>query len=107
MNFIEYQDEAVRTAVYPDSNKIVYPALGLGNEAGEVLGKIKKCIRDNSSNFESRKEIIADEIGDVLWYIAALCRDLDLSMNDVAVNNIKKLRDRQERNVLQGDGDKR
>jgi len=42
MTFNEYQNEAAQTAVYSDNSKIIYPALGLSNEAGEVLGKIKK-----------------------------------------------------------------
>ena len=56
-------------------------------------------------NFD--REAIADELGDCLWYIAALCRDLNTDMEDIANNNIKKLKDRQQRGVLSGSGDKR
>jgi NTP pyrophosphatase (non-canonical NTP hydrolase) len=96
-----YQQEAVKTAIYSDP--IIYPALGLGNEAGEVQGKIKKWLRDNTFD----KEDIAAEIGDVLWYIAALCRDLEIDMAEVAVKNLAKLKSRQERGTLQGSGDTR
>ncbi len=96
-----YQQEAVKTAIYSDP--IIYPALGLGNEAGEVQGKIKKMLRDDTFN----KEDIAAEIGDVLWYIAALCRDLNVDMKDLAKNNLRKLHDRKLRGVIQGSGDKR
>ena len=96
-----YQKEAVKTAIYPDP--IIYPALGLGNEAGEVQGKIKKMMRDGTFN----KEDIAAEIGDVLWYIAALCRDLEIDMADVALNNLAKLKSRQERGKIKGSGDNR
>jgi NTP pyrophosphatase (non-canonical NTP hydrolase) len=101
MNFNEYQKEAVKTAIYTDP--IIYPALGLGNEAGEVQGKVKKWLRDDTFN----KEDIAAEICDVLWYIAALCRDLEIDMADVALNNLAKLKSRQERGTIQGSGDTR
>jgi NTP pyrophosphatase (non-canonical NTP hydrolase) len=109
MDFIEYQKQAQSTAVYPAAAKVVYPALGLANEAGEVLGKIKKIIRDKGGNFEDQgsREEISSELGDVLWYIATLCNDLDLDMDDVATHNIMKLHDRSERNQLHGEGDNR
>jgi NTP pyrophosphatase (non-canonical NTP hydrolase) len=50
---------------------------------------------------------VAAELGDVLWYIAALSRDLNISLNDVAKMNIEKLADRKERGVLGGSGDNR
>ena len=108
MNFNEYQDAATKTAIYGAGNLIVYPALGLANEAGEVLGKIKKVLRDKDGVFtEETNKAIGDEIGDTLWYMAALARDLGLSMNDIATNNIKKLLDRQQRGVISGSGDNR
>jgi len=42
-----------------------------------------------------------------MWYLAALCDELNLSMEDVAITNIKKLNSRKERNVLKGEGDNR
>lgn len=108
MDFKEYQKEAVATAIYGEGHAILYPALGLGNEAGEVLGKIKKVLRDDEGVFTpGTAKIIGDEIGDVLWYMAALCRDLDISLEDIAENNLEKLRDRQKRNVIGGSGDYR
>ena len=108
MNFKDYQKEAVETAIYGAGNSIVYPALGLANEAGEVLGKIKKVLRDKEGVFtKETNDAIGAEIGDVLWYIAALCRDLNIELEDVAFNNIQKLKDRQERGVIQGSGDNR
>lgn len=108
MEFKDYQDKAVETAIYGAGNNIIYPALGLANEAGEVLGKIKKVLRDNEGKFTTDKCVaIGDEIGDVLWYIAALTRDLGLSLEDIANNNIQKLLDRRARNVIQGSGDNR
>lgn len=106
MNINDYQDQAVKTAIY--KHDVIYPALGLANEAGEVLGKIKKVLRDNDGDFtpEKRQEIGA-EMGDVLWYIAALSRDLDLSMSDIAQWNLNKLNSRMVRGVLGGSGDNR
>lgn len=108
MQFDDYQEQAVATAIYGAGNAIVYPALGLGNEAGEVQGKIKKVLRDNNGVFtDELRQKVGDEIGDVLWYMAALCRDLDLNLDTIAQRNIQKLKDRQARNVIGGSGDNR
>jgi len=98
-----YQLKAVKTAIYPIEAQVTYPAMGLANEAGEVLGKVKKIIRDGTYN----REDIVDELGDVLWYAAALARDLDVSLTEVAHRNLMKLASREERGTLQGSGDKR
>lgn len=111
MQFNEYQKEALNTAIYPEKYKITYPALGLGNEAGEVLGKIKKWLRgDDGENGEmggERKEALKGELGDVLWYLAVLARDLGLDLDDIAEHNINKLKARKEKGTLKGDGDNR
>jgi|TARA_R110000803_G_scaffold168601_3_gene231651 NTP pyrophosphatase (non-canonical NTP hydrolase) len=98
-----YQKAASGTAIYPTQHAITYPALGLAGEAGEVANKVKKIIRDGKMN----RRDIGDEIGDCLWYIAALCRDLGLDMGEVAKSNLEKLYDRKQRGTLQGSGDKR
>ena len=109
MTFKDYQDKAVETAIYGAGNAIIYPALGLANEAGEVLGKIKKVLRDKDGNFDDlgTRVTIADEMGDVLWYLAALAKDIDISLDQIADRNIAKLLDRRARNVIQGSGDNR
>jgi len=104
MNFDTYQGEAAKTAIYSGDHMIIYPTLGLVGEAGEVAEKIKKVLRDET-NLD--REALAGEIGDVLWYIAALCRDLNISMSDCAEGNLRKLRSRMERNVIKGNGDNR
>jgi NTP pyrophosphatase (non-canonical NTP hydrolase) len=80
----------------------------LVSEAGEVAGKVKKVLRDDKGQFlpEKRQEI-AKEIGDVLWYIAALCTDLNVDMEAVAQGNLDKLNSRLARGVLGGSGDNR
>jgi NTP pyrophosphatase (non-canonical NTP hydrolase) len=110
MRFEEYQLLAGKTAIYPreGSEGILYTTLGLTNEAGEVAGKVKKVLRDNDGLFtEELKAKIGDEVGDVLWYCAMLCQELGISLNIAALQNLEKLRSRNERGVLKGDGDKR
>ena len=87
ISMIEYSEFAEKTAIYPEEAEIVYPALGLAGEAGEVANKVKKMIRDDRLD----RDAIASELGDCLWYIAALCRDLNVDMASVARKNLDKL----------------
>ena len=122
MNFKEYQKKAASTALYMDKVKEAFPdlpenlynliglsyaGLGLG-EVGETQGKIKKIIRDSGGIItdEKKKEIVG-ELGDILWYVAAVCTELDIKMDYVAQGNIIKLASRKERGVLTGSGDDR
>ena len=109
MTFEEYQTESRKTAIYPNKdNNFIYPTLGLAGEAGEVAEKIKKVLRDGGGTVsEEKKEEIAKELGDVLWYLATLSRALKISFEDVARKNIDKLQSRQQRNELHGSGDNR
>ena len=108
MNLNDYQNQATRTAVYNDADVIVYPALGLASEAGEVAGKVKKVLRDHDGNFSPEDRwAIADELGDCLWYIAAMCFDMGTPMEIVAQRNLDKLNSRLARGVLGGSGDTR
>jgi len=106
MNFYEYQLNALRTAVYPKKYSISYPALGLAEEAGEVCGKIGKMMRDNIP-IQDQKKAIASEMGDVLWMLAALAHDCGLSLQTIAEMNAEKLKKRQEKGTLHGEGDDR
>lgn len=109
MNFKEYEDAAAQTAVYPGrGNNITYATLGLAGEAGEVAEKVKKAIRDDEGVLtDERAKQLQKELGDVLWYVAAMCHELGTDMESVARKNIDKLHDRKERGKLQGDGDSR
>lgn len=110
MNFNEYQKKARSTAMYKEKHKIFYPALGLGEEAGEVLGKIKKWLRGDDGEgamSEERKQSLKEELGDVLWYLAILAEDIGFTFEEVAKTNVEKLQSRSARNVIKGDGDKR
>ena len=107
MNFNEYQKLAKTTAIYDKKHQILYPALGLAGEAGEVANKVKKIIRDGYENNKDYRSDIGAEIGDVLWYCAVLASDIGLELSDIAVSNTVKLKDRMNRGVIGGNGDKR
>lgn len=104
----DYQKDAMSTAIYGEKNKIIYPSLGLAGETGEVCEKVKKVIRDNDGVFsDEKKQELAKEIGDVLWYVANLSNDIGYSLEAIALMNRDKLFSRKERNVLHGSGDNR
>lgn len=87
---------------------IVYPTLGLANEAGEVAGKIKKIFRDKGGVIgDEEREALKGELGDVLWYLAQICTELGLTLEEVASANLQKLASRQQRGTLYGEGDAR
>jgi NTP pyrophosphatase (non-canonical NTP hydrolase) len=109
----EYQVAAVGSAEYPDIGKnLIYPALGLAGETGEAVDKIKKLWRNHGITSADgltteQKMELAKEIGDVLWYAAALCGELGLPMGLVAKMNLEKLADRKARGVIKSEGDNR
>jgi NTP pyrophosphatase (non-canonical NTP hydrolase) len=106
MQLSAYQIAARKTAIYPEEAKVTYPALGLAGEVGEVCNKIKKVTRDGLSIDDIRSDLFK-ELGDVLWYLSALAHDLDISLENLAEQNLEKLQTRQERGTLQGSGDNR
>jgi NTP pyrophosphatase (non-canonical NTP hydrolase) len=109
MNFTDYQTKSRATAKYPAiGHAIIYPTLGLVNEAGEVAGKVKKVFRDKGGEISAEtREALKGELGDVLWYLAQTCTELGISLDEVAESNLTKLLDRQARGKIQGDGDNR
>jgi len=109
MDFNDYQSKSRKTAKYPAiGHPLIYPTLGLVNEAGEVAGKVKKVFRDKGGQIsEETRDALKAELGDVLWYIAQVATELDLSLEEIAEHNIAKLYDRLERGKIQGDGDNR
>ena len=104
-----YQEQSRRTYSDIETNDpIVYPTLGLVNEAGEVAGKIKKIFRDRGGQIsEADREALKGELGDVLWYLTQICTNLGLTLEEVAEANLDKLFSRLERGQIQGDGDHR
>lgn len=107
----EYQAMAMTTRTpetYDEGKQIIYPALGLSGESGEVADKVKKVLRDKGGEFtsENRREI-ALELGDVMWYVAALAEDLGYTLEKVCQMNLDKLADRKMRDKIHGEGDHR
>lgn len=110
INFNEYQKKSRETygEIKTHNNPIVYPTLGLVNEAGEVAGKVKKVFRDKKGVFDAEAVAdIKDELGDVLWYFTQICTNLGLTLDEVAQGNIEKIMSRKTRGKLGGSGDKR
>lgn len=109
MEWYNYQEASRRTwQVVPMDHPIVYPTLGLVNEAGEVAGKIKKIFRDKAGVIaEEDRQALKSELGDVLWYLTQICTELSISLESVAEYNIEKLLDRLDRDVINGSGDNR
>lgn len=123
-NFADYQSQTALTAIYPGRGTtvgILYCALKLAGESGEVAENVGKAVRDDgallldlgTATFDpqelttERKAKLVKELGDVMWYVSQLCTELGVQMSDVAEANIAKLQSRKERGTLQGSGDDR
>ncbi len=113
MEFNEYQERARKYDLFKATGNyntvaFVEKVLGLAGEAGETADKIKKILRDKEGEiFETDKGEIAKELGDVLWYVAAIATYLGVELEEVARGNIEKLESRYQRNKLHGAGDNR
>ncbi len=101
MDANEYQRLAGRTLIdSPDAEytsletMLVWNALGLAGEAGEVADSIKKAVFHRHGLSGLDRKLLAKELGDCMWYIAALCTKLDVSLSDVMEGNIEKLQHR-------------
>jgi NTP pyrophosphatase (non-canonical NTP hydrolase) len=108
--FDQYQIQAMQTARYPRYSRGIswlYPALALGEEAGEVQGKLAKMVRKNSGLTEEVRQGLKKELGDVLWNLAALSHELGFRLSEVAHCNLEKLAGRNERGTVVGEGDER
>ena len=109
MDFLHYQQEASKTDQVsgPEEENIVVPLLGLAGEAGSLLTEYKKHFRDGAA-YRIFKERIAEELGDILWYMANIATKAGLSLEEVAQGNLRKIHDRWQTNengdVLQSPG---
>lgn len=97
MSLSEYQDwvEAMST---PRVNELglIYAGLGIAGETGEVVEKIKKIVRDKDGLPDAADvEYLELELGDVLWYVAKICNELDLSLEETMLKNVDKINDRK------------
>jgi len=92
MNADEYQKKALRTASsMTEKDMILNGVLGLNGEAGEVADHIKKV---RFQGHEMNKAHLADELGDILWYIAIMSEGLGFKLSDVMEMNVEKLKKR-------------
>ena len=109
MELNDYQRESRKTALYPDvGSNAIYPTLGLVGEAGEVAEKVKKVLRDKNGIFDNESKLgIKKELGDVLWYISNLCTELNFNLDEVALQNLEKLKLRSAKGKISGSGDDR
>ena len=104
----DYQRAAASTAIYKQEHAVIYPALGLAAEAGEVANKIKKLIRDGPDKRPlTWREDISYEIGDVLWYCSELADNINYTLGMIAAQNLSKLQKRKDKGTLGGSGDTR
>ena len=111
MDFKDYEDKASETAKYRGRGEgnLEYPSLKLCSEAGEVSGKVAKFLYHGVGGKEIAdiRDPLIKELGDVLWYLAACCYELDTTLDEVAQVNIDKLSGRLERGTIAGNGDER
>ena len=113
MRFDDYQKKAKKYDFFEPTDSLkdagfIVKALGLTGEAGETADKIKKIIRDKGGKItDGDREALTKELGDTLWYLAAIARYLDIPLSKVAQDNLDKLESRQKRNKLHGEGDNR
>lgn len=118
MDMDMYQKRALNTAVF---QRVDYPLMALSEEVGEVMGKIAKYGRKNGMSAEQvilgiaqanpemleLRQQVEKEMGDVLWQWSVLASVLDMRPSAIAHENLMKLQDRQQRSVLNGEGDNR
>lgn len=124
----EYQRIATKSAIYPGRGTplgLDYVALKLNGESGEVAEHVGKAMRDEElikvvEMFDDgsvrvmfgrlngdRRENIIKEVGDVLWYLSAICNEIGINLSYAALENLIKLHDRTVRDTLRGSGDNR
>lgn len=111
MDANEYQQAAARTlssnsgiTLTDNELMIVWNALGLVGEAGEVSELIKKGILHRHGLDVAKVE---KELGDIMWYIAALCSKLGIELSSVMEKNITKLKERYPAGYSSADSMKR
>ena len=95
MNFSEYQTQALNTDQIPavEGTELIIPLLGLVGEVGSLMTEYKKHLRDGDAH-KLFKEGIAEELGDMLWYISNLASKFNLNLEEIAEDNLRKCHDR-------------
>jgi NTP pyrophosphatase (non-canonical NTP hydrolase) len=93
MNFKEYTENMKRTAGSLELNNenLCWGAMGISGEAGEVTDYLKKVV---FHTHELDKLKLAEELGDVLWYLACTAELISYDLEKIAEMNIEKLKKR-------------
>lgn len=118
MKLNDYQNDARKTAT---GINVEHMAFGLLEEAGEIAGVLKRYYRGDSEYMdpvvagfctegflsEFAKDRLKAELGDVLWYTAALADTLGFTLEEVAKQNLAKLQRRKAKDMIHGSGDDR
>jgi NTP pyrophosphatase (non-canonical NTP hydrolase) len=93
MNLSEYELAATRTInpALDDERRLMDAAAGLAEEAGEVLGLVRKQLYQGRTADRAR---LVEELGDVLWCLAIAARTAGSSLEEIATENVRKLRHR-------------
>jgi NTP pyrophosphatase (non-canonical NTP hydrolase) len=74
----------------------VAPMLGLASETGSILNVYKKYLRDGI-DLAANREFLREELGDLLWYTAAVATACGLGLDEIAEANLRRTRDRYPR----------
>ena len=127
MTLAQYQQQAMATCL-PESENFSYMMLNLVGEVGELASKVAKMIRKGQVDFtadgdlemyfqaetaaeadeQAQRELdMQAEAGDILWQLSGLCSVMSWQLEDIARQNLTKLADRQQRHVIDGNGDHR
>lgn len=107
MEFNEYQPLAHATSDYPKEGTtatLLSHALAHASEAGEIAGVFDKWFRDGGT---LDRDALIKELGDSLWTLAEVCTANRITLEEVAHQNLSKLADRKQRNVIHGSGSNR
>ena len=85
----EYQDLAAATDQRPNPNDVSFPLLGLAGEVGSLVAEYKKHVRGDALPEQFVNEA-REDLGDLLWYVAALARTLNVPLSAIAQSNLRK-----------------
>ena len=120
MEIREYQKKAMETCL-PESKNELYMLMEIAEECGELHGKFAKAIRHGAIRFDGNELVsnmsatdyvdwldsVIKEAGDILWGLAGLAHVIEIPLEEIAKENLKKLASRKQRQVIDGSGDNR
>lgn len=120
MTLTDYQNRAMKTCL-PSCDNFQYMMLNLVGEVGGLASKVAKAIRKEEATINNGElrhpssryiddkldEAMKLEAGDILWELAGLCSVMGWELEGVAQMNLNKLSSRQQRGVIDGNGDNR